>query len=38
MRARRRFGRITIANSDAGALDSLPSAVEQGHRAVAELG
>jgi len=38
MRARQRFGRITIANSDAGASAQLPVAVEQGHRAAAELG
>ena len=37
MRARKRFGRITIANSDAGARANIESAIEQGHRAVAEL-
>jgi spermidine dehydrogenase len=37
MRARKRFGRITIANSDAGASANINSAIEQGHRAVAEL-
>jgi spermidine dehydrogenase len=37
MQARKRFGRIAIANSDAGARAMLQSAVEQGHRAAAEL-
>jgi spermidine dehydrogenase len=37
MRARKRFGRVTIANSDAGARANIPSAIEQGYRAVAEL-
>jgi spermidine dehydrogenase len=37
MRARRRFGRIAIANADAGANAMFETAVEQGHRAVAEL-
>jgi spermidine dehydrogenase len=37
MRARKRFGRIAIANSDAGASAMFESAVEQAHRAVAEL-
>jgi spermidine dehydrogenase len=37
IRARRRFGRITIANSDAAATPMLEAAVEQGHRAVTEL-
>jgi len=37
MRARKRFGRIAIANSDAGASANINSAIEQGHRAVAEL-
>lgn len=37
MRARKRFGRIAIANSDAGASAMIESAIEQGHRAVAEL-
>ena len=37
MRARKRFGRIAIANADAGANAMLETAVEQGHRAVAEL-
>jgi spermidine dehydrogenase len=37
MQARKRFGRIAIANSDAGASAMLESAVEQGHRAAAEL-
>jgi len=35
---RKPFGRISIANSDSGAAASLPSAVVQAHRAVAELG
>ena len=34
---RQRFGRVSIANSDAGASASLPGAIEQGHRAVADL-
>ena len=34
---RRPFGRVTIANSDAGASPSLPGAIEQAHRAVREL-
>ncbi len=34
---RRPFGRVTIANSDAGASASLPGAIEQAHRAVSEL-
>ncbi|MBW2578188.1 MAG: NAD(P)/FAD-dependent oxidoreductase [Deltaproteobacteria bacterium] len=37
MQARKRFGRIAIANSDAGARAMLESAVEQGHRAATEL-
>jgi spermidine dehydrogenase len=37
MRARKRFGRIAIANSDAGARAIIFMAIEQGHRAVAEL-
>ena len=37
VQARKRFGRIAIANSDAGARAMLESAVVQGHRAVAEL-
>ena len=37
MRARKPFGRITIANSDAAASAMLEAAVEQGHRAVTEL-
>jgi spermidine dehydrogenase len=37
VQARKRFGRIAIANSDAGAQAMLESAVEQGHRAVTEL-
>ena len=35
---RQRFGRITIANSDAVSSSSLPGAVGQAHRAVNELG
>ena len=34
---RRRFGRIAIANSDAGAKAYLDCAVDQAHRAVQEL-
>jgi hypothetical protein len=37
MRARKRFGRIAIANADAGANAMFETAVEQGHRAVTEL-
>jgi hypothetical protein len=37
MQARKRFGRIAIANSDSGARAMLESAVVQGHRAAAEL-
>jgi len=37
MRARKPFGRIAIANADAGARALLPTAVEQAHRAVSEL-
>ena len=37
MRARKRFGRIAVANSDAAAMPMLEAAVEQGHRAVGEL-
>ena len=37
IRARKRFGRIAIANSDAGANAMLETAVEQGYRAVTEL-
>ena len=37
VRARKPYGRIAIANSDAGARAMLESAVEQAHRAVAEL-
>jgi len=36
-RARKRFGRIAIANADAGANAMFETAVEQGHRAVTEL-
>jgi spermidine dehydrogenase len=34
---RKRFGRIAIANSDAGASAYTDSAIDQGHRAVSEL-
>ncbi len=34
---RKRFGRIAIANSDAGALAAVPSAIEEAHRAVSDL-
>ena len=37
IRARKRFGRIAIANADAGANAMFETAVEQGHRAVTEL-
>ncbi len=37
MRARKRFGRISIANADAASNAMLESAVEQAHRAVLEL-
>jgi spermidine dehydrogenase len=37
MQARKRFGRIAIANSDAAATPMLEAAVEQGFRAVSEL-
>jgi spermidine dehydrogenase len=37
MRARKPFGRIAIANSDAAASAMMQAAVEQAHRAVAEL-
>ena len=37
VRGRKSFGRIAIANSDAGASAMLESAVEQAHRAVTEL-
>jgi spermidine dehydrogenase len=37
MRARKRFGRITIANCDAAADAMFEAAVEQAHRAVTEL-
>ena len=36
-RARKQFGRIAIANADAGANAMFETAVEQGHRAVTEL-
>ena len=34
---RKRFGRITIANSDAGAICLTQAAFEQAHRSVSEL-
>jgi spermidine dehydrogenase len=37
MRARKRFGRVAIANADAGASAMFESAIEQAHRAVTEL-
>ena len=37
VQARKPFGRIAIANSDAGALAMVEGAVEQAHRAVTEL-
>jgi spermidine dehydrogenase len=37
MRARKRFGRIAIANSDAAASAMFEAAVEQGHRSVLDL-
>jgi len=37
VQARKRFGRIAIANSDSAARAMLEAAVEQGHRAAAEL-
>lgn len=37
MRARKPFGRITIANADSAASAMLEAAVEQAHRAVSEL-
>jgi spermidine dehydrogenase len=37
VRARKPFGRIAIANSDAGANASVDSAVAQAYRAVGEL-
>jgi spermidine dehydrogenase len=37
IRARKPFGRITVANADSAASAMLEAAVEQGHRAVAEL-
>lgn len=37
VRGRKPFGRIAIANTDAGASSLLPVAVEQAHRAVSEL-
>jgi spermidine dehydrogenase len=36
--ARQPFGRITIANSDAGASAYAKTAIDQAHRAVVELG
>jgi spermidine dehydrogenase len=37
VRGRRPFGRIRIANSDAGARALLPSAIDEAHRAIEEL-
>jgi spermidine dehydrogenase len=37
IRARKPFGRIAIANSDAAASAMLEAAVEQAHRAISEL-
>lgn len=37
MRARKPFGRVAIANADAGSLAMFECAVEQAHRAAAEL-
>jgi len=34
---RKRFGRITVANSDAAATSLTHAAIDQGHRAVTEL-
>jgi len=38
VQGRKPFGRIAIANSDAGSRSLLDSAIDQGHRAVRELG
>jgi spermidine dehydrogenase len=38
MKARKAFGRITVANSDAAASAVLYAAIDQGYRAVSELG
>jgi spermidine dehydrogenase len=35
---RKRIGRITIANSDAGASASINAAIDQAHRAISEIG
>ena len=37
-RGRKPFGRITIANSDAGSTSLLDAAIDEAHRAVHELG
>jgi spermidine dehydrogenase len=37
VRGRTRFGRIAIANSDAGARATIDSAIDQAHRAIGEL-
>jgi hypothetical protein len=37
LEGRKRFGRITIANSDAGASAMTESAIEQGYRATQEF-
>jgi spermidine dehydrogenase len=34
---RARFGRIAVANSDAGARATVDSAIDQAHRAIEEL-
>ena len=38
MRGRQRFGRIAIANSDAGGDSMVQSAIDQAWRAIKELG
>lgn len=38
VRGRKPFGRIAIANSDAGSTSMLDVAIDQAHRAVHELG
>ncbi|MEO1246746.1 MAG: FAD/NAD(P)-binding protein [Pseudomonadota bacterium] len=38
VRGRQRFGRIVIANSDAGATANVESAIEQAYRAIGEIG
>jgi spermidine dehydrogenase len=34
---RQRFGRIAIANSDAGAFPAMQEAIDQAHRAIEDL-